>query len=643
MATADDYAAWIVANEGKKGTPEFETVVAAYKEAIGEQPAQPTAKPYDVPAGVASMMNIGQGITFGFGDELAGLAGRVSKAGLDAFPGLSVIPGIEGLAGFDKERYRETLKQFENEYPGSALLGKVSGGLLPIGGGAQLAKINPWLATSLAGGAAGALQGAGDAPNLQETPKDALTQGVVGAIFGPALMGSMKAVTPVVNAISKAPAVGTPVATRLAQNRIIEALQRDEIDAATAIQRLQELGPEGRLADVGTNTRNLLDTTATFPGQTAAKVEEAIRQRIAGRPDRMDAIVDLVNQGQGRMSSLQAYLDGLKKQAGPIYAKVHQSSINSTPDLDSALDAARKLGAFAQAKKIATAERVPFSLDAQAAGPMSMRDLDYVKRGVDALIEKETDSVTGKVTSLGRAYIDLKKNLVSELDNASPLYKVARDKFAGPAALENAMNQGRNFLKENAEGVKQMMAGLSLSEKEAFRVGAAEALRDKFGDPKTQNQFIDAWKNRNVRERLKELLGDDAQFSDVLRMLKTEETLKKLEGTGRGSQTARRQFAAEDMSDNTARDALSLGVSAKTGNPVGMFDAVKRLSTRATTPEPVRNVMGDILLGRYSPEAEKALLEAQKAFYRQRGKEANVSGRAGAVGAGMFTDFMGAR
>lgn len=33
MATAEDYAAWIVKNADKKGTPEFETVAAAYKEA----------------------------------------------------------------------------------------------------------------------------------------------------------------------------------------------------------------------------------------------------------------------------------------------------------------------------------------------------------------------------------------------------------------------------------------------------------------------------------------------------------------------------------------------------------------------------------------------------------------------------------
>lgn len=41
MATADQYAEWIVANQAKKGTPEFETVAAAYKQARGV-PAVPS-------------------------------------------------------------------------------------------------------------------------------------------------------------------------------------------------------------------------------------------------------------------------------------------------------------------------------------------------------------------------------------------------------------------------------------------------------------------------------------------------------------------------------------------------------------------------------------------------------------------------
>ena len=45
MASADDYASWIVNNADIKGTPEFNTVAAAYKEALAEQQPKAEAKP----------------------------------------------------------------------------------------------------------------------------------------------------------------------------------------------------------------------------------------------------------------------------------------------------------------------------------------------------------------------------------------------------------------------------------------------------------------------------------------------------------------------------------------------------------------------------------------------------------------------
>lgn len=42
MASADDYAKWLIANEGKKGTPEFETVAKAYQEAKTEETLAPS-------------------------------------------------------------------------------------------------------------------------------------------------------------------------------------------------------------------------------------------------------------------------------------------------------------------------------------------------------------------------------------------------------------------------------------------------------------------------------------------------------------------------------------------------------------------------------------------------------------------------
>jgi hypothetical protein len=59
MATADDYAAWIVKNADKKGTPEFETVVQAYQLAKQEESAPP--KPAEEPKPQAGPMDVVRG------------------------------------------------------------------------------------------------------------------------------------------------------------------------------------------------------------------------------------------------------------------------------------------------------------------------------------------------------------------------------------------------------------------------------------------------------------------------------------------------------------------------------------------------------------------------------------------------------
>ena len=46
MATADQYAQWIVDNKAKKGTPEFDTVAKAYQEAVAEEKSLPAVEVY---------------------------------------------------------------------------------------------------------------------------------------------------------------------------------------------------------------------------------------------------------------------------------------------------------------------------------------------------------------------------------------------------------------------------------------------------------------------------------------------------------------------------------------------------------------------------------------------------------------------
>lgn len=84
MATANEYAQWIVQNADKKGTPEFDTVAQAYQQAKASESAAPTETPQETPfqafvRGLKTKPNIPsyRGLP---GSSMAGAIGETAKS-----------------------------------------------------------------------------------------------------------------------------------------------------------------------------------------------------------------------------------------------------------------------------------------------------------------------------------------------------------------------------------------------------------------------------------------------------------------------------------------------------------------------------------------------------------------------------------
>lgn len=119
MATADQYAQWIVANEDKKGTPEFETVAQAYKEAKAAEASELAAKTAPVkPEDLSKYKDSGIS-TF--------LASAINSAtfGLPEYLNKKFTPATYA----EGEKYREA-------NPMAATAGEYAGYVIPTGAGA---------------------------------------------------------------------------------------------------------------------------------------------------------------------------------------------------------------------------------------------------------------------------------------------------------------------------------------------------------------------------------------------------------------------------------------------------------------------------------------------------------------------------
>jgi len=280
------------------------------------------------------------------------------------------------------------------------------------------------------------------------------------------------------------------------------------------------------------------------------------------------------------------------------------------------------LGAGGAAKTIATADRLPYTLSGDVKWA-PMRQLDYLKQGLDDIIKANTD-IAGHVNKVGAHVQGLKSDLVKVLDSETKgLYKSARDAFAGPSALIDAANEGRKFLRLDDQMVGAALKGMGESEKEAFRLGAFEALRSKMGTESGQTQIMKMWKEPATRERLQALFGDESSFATFAKKVAGERELKRLESVVGGSQTASRHYAAGDIDTSAVEAALGSAVNAKTGNIPGLLHSMTTQWNKVQTPEPVRNAIGSTLLsggaqGRANLAAmEKIMQEVSDARMRQ--------------------------
>ena len=582
--------------------------------------------------GISSAMNIAQAPTFGFADELYGAA--------------STLGG--GDYTENRDAYRARVEQFKKEYPKSAMLGTISGGLATGLAGAKVipgalaAQLPKWVSapqglaqtmgsTAAIGGVSGAAQGTGEAESRGDIASGAGLGAMAGIIGGPAVLGIGKGVVGVGKKLA-GPFVQR-VANKLASGKVAEALIRDMRAAMPGLEdvaddkvldmaikkasgRLNQLGPKAVLADAGPasgeNTRNLLDTVATLPGKSQGAVSglQHARKANIGRDLQAAAATGLSPWGMRAGDLVGELVEQQKVTARPLYAELYgktvpnistgQYGVRENTRLTQLLDGAEKIGALKEAANIATSEvaiegnKAAFTLSPRGDS-LSMRDLDRVKQGLDQLIR--TNTKEGQLTPKGLSILKLKNEFVKYLDEVVPEYKIARDAFSGPAALIDAASKGRKALAHDDAYVRGLMGNMSESELNAFRVGAFESLRDKMGTQGGRTQIMNMWQESKTADKLKEVFGSERKFREFAAEVAKESRMKRLNIVGQGSQTARRLAGEEDLAAGVG-ETVAAATAAKTGNIGGIAAAAGKVWGRLSAPEKVRDEIGKTLLSR---------------------------------------------
>jgi len=617
------------------GMPNAQEVLDAYKETgqfvPGSEAQMAPVDISDVRGEGGALETLDAGVRAAANTVTAGAADRIQAAGSTLFGGGTYD---ENLA----RQFEITNYDWQNHAIASTV-GTVAGALaIPTGvrnaasvaakqvmrsGGTREAAVTAArnaaaLRLGKEGGAYGVVQGGMTSQgDLADRAAQAAVSGLVGAATGAVLpfagAGAAKGARAVKSVFEGAP--------ELANRVVYTAIKADgntPRDVGRMAGAANENGVPFMVADSGENARGLMSASARAPGPGRTKAIGALDERQGALGDR---VVKHIERDLGPIANPHKIADDLMSEAasnaGPLYASAY-----AKPGADAfGTKIAPLLGRPSMQRALANAQRLvteeggdPTALgfDFNEAGDVilkrvpSWQTLDYVKRGMDDVVEGYRDKTTGKLVldTEGRAINNTLRQFLGAFDKANPDYAAARSAYGGPVRGIEAMNQGRKALSMTADDLEARMRDMTPFDREMFALGTrramAELVESKGDSANIVHALAGTGKKRAMMARL---FGGRKEFTRFVNTLGTEEE---------AFQTFKRARTGSPTAPNAKDDtelAVATGISdlATTGVPVVTALRMAARAKSASARKDAEDVIA-AMLGETDPDQVQALI-----------------------------------
>ena len=392
-------------------------------------------------------------------------------------------------------------------------------------------------------------------------------------------------------------------------------------------------------------------------GDALADVLEAnkagMRERVVGQTKR-----GVGNEGNFYQQE-QDMVQNLRANASTLYDEAYNFGTVNDPTITRVLQNPRFKTFFDEAKKIADNEKLAAELRGEnpakyvlddifigdEAGNITLaklpdvRTLDYIKRGMDAVIDKGYRG-EGMSSAEANSLKDLKKSMVSALDKATEVdgvsaYKTARAQYAGDAEVLDALRTGMSdFKKLDPEQVVAMMKGFSAAEQEAFKTGAIRNVYATVMDPSGNiNAAQRVIGSPEARDRLKALFPSQAKFDLFEAALQRENQLfQQSNKILSGSPSARRLAGIEAFDEGESAVNAFVGNSITGGWVNSLMNLAATTATKAGISDDVAAKVAKLLSSSKPEEVAAAvkILERNAAKAQQTVQKLNT-GEIGAI------------
>jgi hypothetical protein len=467
---------------------------------------------------------------------------------LDAIPiaGPTVrdfMQGVRGdlsgmFGGPSREEMDATTARAVKGEPGAAAAGSVVGTTAPLVAGGMLPGISRLLGVTgglpsqaIFGGLSGAAITGADTMARGGTPEQAAGNAAIG--------GGLGAVAPWLGPVASRLFGGKTAVGPDARN-IARALKDDQIPPAEIRQRLDAMGPDAMLMDLGPNLQRQAGALASVPGMAQKQVRQAVADRAKRAGTRVAGdVAATIGSGPD--------IDALKQNV------VAQQSAAAKPLYDSIRD----LPLPAQGGNFFHVFATPLGKEALQTGiQMAANDgvrfqssgltvgmVDYAKRALDDIAQSAARAGNN---NKARQAANLARTLRDEADKLVPEYAQARAAFAGPAAVLDAIDQGQAVFSKDMSPMQLQSAlnQMGQGERDAFIQGARAAVEAQMGNAVNDVASLRNMFRRGYNEqKLRILLGNDIA-DDLMKRVERELTYGSTTSVVSGnSETAARQAA----------------------------------------------------------------------------------------------------
>ena len=623
----------------------------------------------------AARFTLGQGAALGFGDEI--------EAGLtSAFTDETYDQAVN--------RIRKEMDDYRANNAGKALSMELAGGLLtaiPTGGAGLAAAAGRTAAQAGARSALGqiAKQGAKQGAILggiagfgsgRDTLENRLTNAAIGSGAGATLGAALPAIGNVakggINRLRAATdTLSESGVNRAADLKLMQKLEAEGLSPQQVAARLKQAQRDGvtdtMIADVaGESTRGLAQGATAVSGRARTVAEQALdtRQAKAGF-DIADDVMNTIASGKTARDALDEISERQMRSAGPAFQQAFKNEgvdrLVKADDIADLVEIKAFRDAIKQGLSVANVAKLNGQISDDAlAGLRSLskaktsddlkglnltaETMHYVKMGFDDVIGmgRTGQNASSAGRTLQGGLKKAQRQFIDKIDDATGgNYKPALDQFAGNMRLQEAVELGGDLFRMTPDKLRAAVKDMSKSEKEAFRIGVADAIRNRVSNQRDlANSAQDLFGRDRFRSVLREAFPDAksfAQFQSRMEQRINQEVTRSRTKPSGGSRTTP---MAEDARDIT-RDA-ELFTNLLSGNigAVGR-DVVTRgggLGSKIGT-----RVAGDLFDTNLSSQREllRRLSQLRKSeqarLLKNRRRSGQIGAGAGAI-SGLLTD-----